>query len=150
MHSAAGVMLAGGRGAEKRILFLKHSFIPRQRHRILSEISNVVRPRHYPLKRLLCSYSKGQIGRMWGVPSKVHWLQNEARWSVSKRLIEIGGAPSKLAAIKSQTFDQTVVETDCRRVLALFLSLCGSWSRFLTNSDAHTDFFMASVSVGKG
>lgn len=35
------------------------------------------------------------------------------RDDLSKRLIEIGGAASKSSAIKSQTFDQMDVETDC-------------------------------------
>lgn len=42
---------------------------------------------------------------------RLHWPKMK-RDDLSKRLIEIGGAASKFSAIKSQTFDQMLVETD--------------------------------------
>lgn len=144
MHSTAGIMPEGeqGKGFFKGCLCSKAKTPDLFWDKQCGEATH-----HHPLKRLLCSYSKGQTVHTWGVPSKVHWPKIKACWSLSKRLIEIGGAASEFPAVESQTFDQMDVETDCCWVLALFTSLCGFLISFSTNSDAHTDFFIAFLSV---
>lgn len=125
MHSTAGMVPEGGKQG-------KGFFVPTQRRQIRSAISNAVRRHHYPLKRFVCAHSKRTNCAHVSGAFKCALAQNEACWSLSGRLIEIGGAASKFSAIQSRSFDQMDVETDCCWVLALFPSLCGFLISFST------------------